>query len=117
MTVVTPTTVKVGPDSRTLKATWTGFTHTITDSNPLQNVAADARSICVEGTFDSATVTISGSNDGTNYHTLHDLQGNALTFTTAGLKSVEEATLWIKCSHTGGTATEALTVTLIAHGV
>jgi hypothetical protein len=39
------------------------------------------RSVQVEGTFGSATITIEGSNDGTNWETLRDPQGVALTFT------------------------------------
>ena len=43
------------------------------------------RSAQIVGTFDSATITIEGSNDGTNYTTLTDPQGNALSFTTAAI--------------------------------
>lgn len=42
-------------------------------------------SIQAEGTFAGATVTLEGSNDGVNWFTLTDDQGNPVTFTAAGL--------------------------------
>ena len=46
------------------------------------------KSVSVEGTFGTATVAIQGSIDGTNYYTLNDPQGNALTF-ASGTKRIE----------------------------
>lgn len=70
------------------------------------------RSVQVEGTFGAATVVIQGSNDGTNWQTLRDPQGVALSFTTAGLKQVLETTRFIRPSSSGGTGTAA-TVTML----
>jgi hypothetical protein len=69
------------------------------------------RSVQVTGTFGGATITLEGSNDGTNYVTLRDPQGVALSFTAAGLKQVMETTLYVRASITGG-AGSTLTVTL-----
>lgn len=71
------------------------------------------KSFQVSGTFGSATVLASGSNDGTNYAGLHDLQGNAVSFTSAGLKSVEEVVRYLKPTFSGGDGTQSLTVTVV----
>lgn len=74
------------------------------------------RSIQVEGTFGGATVTIQGSNDGTNWQTLRDPQGVALTVTSAALKQVLETTRYIRAISSGGTGT-AVSVTLFARAI
>ena len=71
------------------------------------------RSVQVEGTFGSATITMNGSLDGTNFRGLRDPSSTALTFTTAGLKAVLEAATSIKPATSGGDGTSSLTVTMI----
>lgn len=70
------------------------------------------KSFQVTGTFSSATVVCEGSNDGTNFITLHDLNGNAVSFTSAGLKSVEEVVRYIRPKSTGG-STSSTTASLL----
>lgn len=53
------------------------------------------RSVQVTGTFDGA-VTIQGSNDGVNFATLTDHTGVLLSFTSAGVRFIAEAVLYIK---------------------
>lgn len=65
--------------------------------------------------FNGSTVTIQGSNDGTNWVTLTDPSNTAITFTASGLKQVTEITRYIRPSlsvATGGSST--FTVTLFA---
>lgn len=62
-------------------------------------------------TFDGA-VTFKGSNDGTNYVTLSDQLGNAISRTSAGIKLVAENTLWVKPAVAAGTSEN--TIILIA---
>lgn len=94
-------------------ATWTGITDADTVT-PLELGAFSDRSVQVTGVGSpAATVTIAGSNDGTNYVTLYDLQGSLLSFTAAGLKGIAEATRYIKPVITGGTG-ESVVVTLFA---
>jgi hypothetical protein len=70
-------------------------------------------SVQIEGTFGAAgSVTLQETIDGTNYETAHDGQGNALTFTTAGLKSVGDNANLIRPNVTAGDGTTALTVSL-----
>jgi hypothetical protein len=71
------------------------------------------RSVQVAGTFGGATVTWEGSNDGTNYATLTDPQGNALSFIAAALAQILEVSQFGRPKVTGG-AGSALTITLVA---
>lgn len=82
---------------------------------PLTNTSFSDRSVQVTGTFNAATVSIEGSNDGTNYTVLTDTAGVALTFTATGIKQVLQVTRYIRPSVAAGTAT-ALTVTLLTVG-
>jgi len=56
------------------------------------------------GTFDSGTVTLQGSNDGTNWVSLVDPQGNAIAFTAAGGEQLLETPVWIRPIISGGTS-------------
>lgn len=63
------------------------------------------------GTFSGATVTIQGSNDGTNWATLHKVDLTDLTFSAAGIAQVLENPVYIRASAASGTATD-LTVSI-----
>jgi hypothetical protein len=71
------------------------------------------RSIQVAGTFGGATATVQGSNDGTNWATLADPQGNALAITSAKIEALLEVTRYTRVVTTGGTGTD-LDITLLA---
>jgi hypothetical protein len=73
-------------------ATLTGTDNTDSLASP----SFSDRSVQITGTFNSGTVLIEGSNDGTNWVTLNDPLGNALSFTAAGLKQVSELTAYIR---------------------
>lgn len=75
------------------------------------------RSVQVSGTFGAGgTVVLEGSNDGTNYYTLNDLQGNALSFTSARLEGISEPATYIRPSVTAGDGTTSINVYLVAVG-
>lgn len=77
------------------------------------NVAGFAdRSVQVSGTFGGASVDIQGSNDGVNFSTLNDPASVALSFTTAKIKAILEATRQIMPVITGGDGTTAITVSM-----
>lgn len=71
---------------------------------------ARAKSVQVTGTFNSNTLTMQGSNDGINWYTLKDINGNDVTFTAAGLKSIATPCLFIRPSDGGSTG---VTLTII----
>jgi hypothetical protein len=69
------------------------------------------RSLVVTGTFGAGgTLTWEGSNDGVNYVTLTDPQGNPLNLALAEAKAVTEAVIFARPHVTGGDGTTSLTV-------
>lgn len=68
------------------------------------------KSVQVVGTFGGASVYFEGSNDGTNWATLTDPQGNDLIFTTAKIELVSEATWYVRPRVSGGDGTTNLAV-------
>lgn len=72
------------------------------------------KSVQATGTFDSATLTMQGSNDGSTWATLTTDGSTACTFTAAGVKNVFENTRFIRPSvGTGGASTQAINVYLV----
>lgn len=55
------------------------------------------------GTWGSATLVIEGSNDGTNFTTLTDPQGNSLSKTADFIETIQENPVYIRVSTSGGT--------------
>jgi len=79
------------------------------------------KNVSVSGTFDSATVTIQGSDEiiavPTLYYTLHDQSDNDITFTTARGEQIVNNPYQIRPSVSAGTSTAVvvrLTVTTTA---
>lgn len=68
-------------------------------------------SVQVGGTFGGATVVLQGSNDGVTYATLKDLQGNNISFTSAGYAEFSSGAAFIKPSISGGTG-DSINVTV-----
>lgn len=71
------------------------------------------RSFQIEGSGTFGTVTIEGSNDGVNYHTLHDPFANLLSFIAPALAEVTEMCLWMRPRLTGGDGSTVITVTAV----
>lgn len=69
------------------------------------------RSIQVFGTFGLlGTVVLEGSNDSTNWATLNDVSGNAISMTSAGIRVFQAPVLKIRPRITGGDGTTSLTI-------
>jgi hypothetical protein len=84
------------------------------DGTPLEMIGSADRSVQVVGTFGAGgTVLLEGSNDGTNYNTLHDPGGTALSLTTSQIVAVLEISAFIRPRVSAGDGTTALTVTLL----
>lgn len=107
--------------NNTLVITWASLSSTNTsgDAVPPQRLADYAdRSVQIIGTTGAATIKFQGSNDGTNYVSLTDPQGNviekaSLTASSA-LEQVMENTLYVKPVVTSGDGSTAITVVLVA---
>lgn len=65
----------------------------------------------------SATLVLQGSNDGTNWTTLHDPQGGDLSWTvgTSIIDVIAENPLFIRPSTSGGLGTTDVTVIIAMH--
>lgn len=111
MATVSPTQVtkpKVLPITEAFYWELDGLTTTDT-FNALELVGNADRSIQMVGAagaggFNSCTVQVQGSNDGTNFVVLTDGLGNNLQFTAAGIKQIAEVTRYLKVIVTSGTA-------------
>ena len=86
---------------------WTEVTDGDT-CNPFKIDGQDAAlgSIQVTGAFGGATVTLQASIDGTNYVTVNDVSGDAVSFTAAGLAEFSVTALHIKPVITGGSESD-----------
>lgn len=72
------------------------------------------RSVQVAGTFGAGgTLLIEGSNDGTNWATLNNVQGTALSITAAGIKQVAEVTTQVRARVSAGDGTTSLNVAFL----
>lgn len=73
-------------------------------SEPIELAEFQDRSVQVFGAFGAGgSVAVEGSNDGVNYAPLTNASGGlALTFTTAGLKQILEASRWVRLKVTAG---------------
>jgi hypothetical protein len=96
------------------RAIWTAVT---TAGSPhtgllLVNKEAYRGSVQVTGTFGSSTVIMQASNDGTNYFPLKDLQGTAISFTSAGGAEFSTSAAYIRPSSSGGTS-DSVNVTVV----
>lgn len=94
---------------------WADLTNATSDSgDPFEMPGAADRSLQVTGTFGAGgTVTFEGSNDGSNWATLTDPQGNALTVQTAKIEAVVELTRYVRPRITAGDGTTSLTATML----
>lgn len=103
MATITPTVIEIkayGESAHLVQWLTIGDADTCT---AIEMPGHTVRSAQIAGTFGSATVVIQGSNDGTNYVTLTDPQGNAISKSAAALEQIEENTRYLKPNSTGGT--------------
>lgn len=102
MATVTPTTDS--PVGSATVLTWTALaTGDTVVAHAVQNTKGAIGSVQATGTFGGATITLTGSNDGTNYVTLKDPSGTAISLTAAGAFEFSTAMLYIKPGISGGT--------------
>lgn len=91
------------------------FWETITATNSTGELAEfpdfPEKTVQVTGTF-GGTLTMQGSNDGTNFFTLTDVLGNNVAFTAAGAKKIHETPRYVRPS--AGVGVTDVDVTLIS---
>lgn len=92
---------------------WTGLLNG-DDGTPVEMPGSADRSIQFLGTFGAGgTIVLEGSNDGTNYATLTDPQGNAISKTAAAIEAVLELTRFVRPRVTAGDGTTDLQAHLL----
>ncbi len=99
---------KVKPLVNTETVTWAAVTGSDTGA-PYEYAKFSDKTIQCSGTFGD-TLTIQGSNDGTNWDTLTDNLGAALTFTAAGMRLIAQNPRYIRPS--AGSSISSVTVTI-----
>lgn len=101
MATITPT---VTNSDKGVLVTWTGVStaDTIT-AYQLDGGAKDGAFLLLEGTWGSATVTMVGSNDDTNYVNFKDQTGTAISATANAAFNVRTSAKYVKLASTGGT--------------
>lgn len=72
-------------------------------------------SIQFTGTFGGATLVLQGSNDGTNFATIKDVNGDNVSVTAAGLVDFSTGALYLRPSSSGGTG-DNVDVTMVLRG-
>lgn len=72
------------------------------------------RTITFTGTFGvGGSVTVQGSNDGSNWFAMTDPQGNAITKTSASMEMLSEAPRYIRPIVTAGDGTTAIVAQIL----
>lgn len=112
MATINPTIQKdfISDDGSVVLATWTP----VTESDTCQAVEFSQypdRCMQVVGTFGGATAILQGSNDGTNWFPIKNVQGTALSMAAAGGQQAAEGPRFMRPSASGGAA-QSLTFTL-----
>lgn len=90
---------------------------------PVNKSKSPDKTIQVNGTFNSGTITFQGTNQDAIrdtspiiWNTLHNPQGVALTFTAAGLEAVAENPLFVRAVLTGTVGAASVVVIMVANG-
>ena len=95
---------------------WDGLA-TSGDVGDAQSLAAwSDKTFIVTGTFTGTpTVVIEGSNDGTNWVTLSNRQGTAMSFTSAAMNTSQDKPVFIRPRLTAGSGGAAISVQVACH--
>lgn len=83
------------PARGAVKIEWTGLTQD-DEGSPCTAIRYRDKSVGVFGTFDTATVTIEGSMNGSDWVTLKNPLGDPLTFSSEGIEAILENPLFIR---------------------
>lgn len=101
MATVSPVPVDDNPKVYLWEALATGDTVNYIEPLGLEPLAGFMQAT---GTFGSATITLQGSNDGTNFVDLYDRTGTAISLTAAGGVDFSTSARYIKPGISGGSS-------------
>lgn len=111
MAIITPT--HESPANRATMITWDGAA-TGDTINSFLVAASEGCLGCVQvtGTFGGATAVLQKSNDGTNWVSVADVNGDAISLTSAGMAEFSTAALFLRVALSGGTG-DSLTAKVV----
>jgi len=115
--MATRTHVGVWLSKGVYRVTWTGLLNGDVGDDVDLGMFPD-KSVQVEGTFGTGgTISVEGSNDGTNRRILNDSrgEGNPLTLTAADVRVVLENTKQVRPNVTAGDGTTSLSVSITGY--
>lgn len=111
MATITPARASVQANIE--KLTWTNLSTADTATGELiAGLGGAVGCMQVTGTFGGATITLQGSNDGTNFAAITDPAGNDVALSAAGIIDFSTAAAYIRPASSGGTADD-VTVTVV----
>lgn len=112
--MATRTAVRTEPSMFSALFTWSGLLNG-DDGNAVQMDEYGDRTFQVTGTFGTGgTIVMQGSNDGTNWVSLTDPQGNAISKTAAAMEALLETPRYIRPIVTAGDGSTDLAATVYA---
>lgn len=91
-----PSWTRAEAPGRSYVHTWGSLTTGDATGDSVEMPGAADRSVQIVGTFSTATVTVQGSNDGTNWFPLTDPQGNNIAKTADALEQIMETVRYIR---------------------
>lgn len=110
MAEVVPLTVRISKRN-SLRTVWASLTAADAVGNAENSISEFAdKTVQFSGTFDGATAVMQGTNDGATWVTLHDLQGNDISFTAPGIAVILENPAGIRPSTSGGGGSQDIDV-------
>lgn len=92
--------------------TWAPLTATNADGGSVTAHEYGDRTVQFSGEFNGATAVLQGSNDGSEWFSLTDPQGNAISKTASALETVMEVPRFTRVNTSGGGGSQDITVTL-----
>ena len=106
-----------GHGSNVEKYFWETLTETNADGSPVTPAGLINGTVQVTGTFGSATVVLQGTCDGTNWVTVEDNAGNAISLTAAGAADFSCNYLSLRPFSSGGTGQDVDVTMILRHHV
>jgi hypothetical protein len=112
MATVTPTVTDISKDGTVIMITW-ALTSANADGAPAEWCSFADRTATFTGTWGGATAALEGSNDGTNWLPLADVQGTAITATSNKIEMAVELTRFVRPNLTTAGSGAAVSATLL----
>ncbi len=114
--MTTVAAVRTDSSDGTHRHLWEGLNTSDLDGQAISIPGAADRSVQIIGVFDTCTIVLQGSNEATptNWHTLADPQGSAISTASAILVAILENVSWIRPLMSSAGASSDIDVILLS---